>query len=563
MTSTPKLSDIQKQVIWDRLIAIVEEQAQTLQRTAFSTIVRESGDLAAGVFDRQGRMLAQAVTGTPGHINTMALNVGHVLERFPIDTLADGDVIITNDPWLGTGHTNDFCITTPVFRDGKAVGLFACNCHLMDIGGVLGMAASTDLYMEGLLIPLLKIVEAGKINSTLMAMITANTRLAVETEGDVYAMISSNAVGAEGLLRMMDEFELDSLDEAANYIINVSRKAVHENILALPKGTWHNEMTLDGYGDPITLKAALTISDSGINVDFTGSSMMIQRNINVPICYTLAYTAFGIACIVSPNIPNNAGSLELFSVSSPPGTIMNALKPAAVVARHIVGLMMPDLVFGCLRQLVPDRVPAEGAGVLWGIRASGPWTSPPEHNNIYRVGIVTTGGMGALPYRDGLSATGYPSGVRGAPVEVFEAMSTLLLWKKEYRSDSGGAGLYRGGMGQSIEVENLVPEPFTYFNSYERMKFPARGIAGGMDGAVGTVHLSTGNSLTGKGSHTIPEGTRLIINSPGGGGFGNPAERSLTELQRDIEFGYVSPEHAEKAYGYSSETVSEQIARAI
>jgi N-methylhydantoinase B len=553
MTSRPRLSNIEKQVVWDRLIAIVEEQAQTLQRTAFSTIVRESGDLAAGVFDRKGRMLAQAVTGTPGHINTMALNVGHVLDRFPIETLADGDVIITNDPWLGTGHTNDFCITTPVFRHGAAIGLFACNCHLMDIGGVLGMAASTDLYMEGLLIPMLKLVEAGEINATLMALITANTRLPVETEGDVYAMISCNAVGTAGLLRMMDEFDLESLDDAADYIIDVSRKAVLKNIDALPKGTWHNEMTLDGYDEPILLKAAMTISEAGINVDFTGSSMMVPRNINVPICYTLAYTAFGIACIVSPQIPNNAGSLEPVTVSSPPGTIVNALKPAAVVARHIVGLMMPDLVFGCLRQVVPDRVPAEGAGVLWGIRAYGPWTTPAEHNNNYRVGMITTGGMGALPYRDGLSATGYPSGVRGAPVEIFEQMSTLILWKKEYRTDSGGAGTYRGGLGQSIEVANLLPEPFTYFNSYERMKFAPRGVDGGHNGAVGTVRLSTGESLSGKGSHVIRKGARLLIDSPGGGGIGHPAKRSPDALKRDIEHEYVSAEQAVQVYGLSTE----------
>lgn len=559
MTSERTLTNIDKQVIWDRLIAIVEEQAQTLQRTAFSTIVRESGDLAAGVFDRQGRMLAQAVTGTPGHINTMALNVGHVLDRFPIDSMNDGDVIITNDPWLGTGHTNDLCITTPVFRDGAAVGLFACNCHLMDIGGVLGMAASTDVFMEGLFIPLLKIIEAGELNTTLMAIITANTRLPVETEGDVYAMISCNAVGAEGLLRMMAEFELESLDEVADHIIDVSRATVLENIRALPKGSWQNEMTIDGYDTPIKLKATMTISDDSINVDFTGSSMMIARNINVPICYTLAYTAFGIACVVSPRVPNNAGSLEPITVSSPPGTIMNALKPAAVVARHIIGLMMPDLVFGCLRQVVPDRVPAEGASILWGIRALGHWTSPPEHNNTYRVGMVTTGGMGALPMRDGLSATGYPSGVRGAPVEIFESMSTLIMWKKEYRADSGGAGTYRGGMGQGIEIENLIPEPFTYFNSYERMVFPARGVSGGLDGALGIVRLSTGEELAGKGTHVIPKGARLCIESPGGGGFGDPKRRSREALMQDIEDGYVSMQSATKLYGFEDEPARDRM----
>ncbi|SMH53934.1 hydantoinase B/oxoprolinase family protein [Mesorhizobium australicum] len=549
MSRTP-LSLIDKQVMWNRLIAVVEEQAQTLQRTAFSTIVRESGDLAAGVFDVKGRMLAQAVTGTPGHINTMALNVGHVLEAHPAETMQDGDVYITNDPWLGTGHTNDFCITTPVFRDGGIVGLFACNCHLMDIGGVLGPTSSTDLYMEGLIIPILKLVEAGKVNETLMAIIRTNTRMPVDTEGDVYAMIACNDVGYAGLNMMMDEFGINDLSELAEHIVETSREAVLANIRALPFGTWHSEMWLDGYDEPIRLKAALTISHDGINVDFTGSSPMVRQNINVPICYTLAYTSFGIGCIVSKGIPNNAGSLAPITVSSPEGTIMHALKPAAVVSRHIVGISLPDLVFGALRQAVPDRVPAEGAGCLWHVNGTGPRRSPPVYGDTFRVGVVTTGGMGALPFRDGLSATGYPSGVRGGPVEIFESMSTLVMWRKQYRQDSGGAGKFRGGLGQEMILANSLPEPFTYFASYERTRFAPRGVDGGADGAIGTIHLSSGEKLAGKGTYSIPAGTRLYINSPGAGGHGNPLDRDRAAILRDLELGLISPEAAEKLYGF-------------
>lgn len=551
------LSLIDKQVMWNRLIAVVEEQAQTLQRTAFSTIVRESGDLAAGVFDTKGRMLAQAVTGTPGHINTMALNVGHVLAAHPAQTMQDGDVYITNDPWLGTGHTNDFCITTPVFRGGEMVGLFACNCHLMDIGGVLGPTSSTDLYMEGLIIPILKLVEAGEINETLMAMIRTNTRLPVDTEGDVYAMISCNDVGYAGLNMMMDEFGISSLDELATHILDTSREAVLANIHALPFGTWHSEMWLDGYDEPILLKAALTISNGGINVDYGGSSPMVRQNINVPICYTLAYTSFGIGCIVSKGIPNNAGSLEPITVSSPEGTIMHAQKPAAVVSRHIVGISLPDVVFGALRQAVPDKVPAEGAGCLWHVNGTGPRSSPPVYGETYRVGLVTTGGMGALPYRDGLSATGFPSGVRGGPVEIFESMSTLVLWRKQYRQDSGGAGRFRGGLGQEMILGNSLPEPFTYFASYERTRFAARGVDGGADGAIGSLGLLSGPAFAGKGTYTIPAGERLYINSPGAGGHGNPADRDRAAVLRDLELGLISAEAAEALYGLDAEPARE------
>ncbi|MHA6692492.1 hydantoinase B/oxoprolinase family protein [Devosia sp. A449] len=550
--SSNNVSLIDNQIMWNRLIAVVEEQAQTLQRTAFSTIVRESGDLAAGVFDTKGRMLAQAVTGTPGHINTMALNVGHILAAHPAETMQDGDVYITNDPWLGTGHTNDFCITTPVFRAGKLVGLFACNCHLMDIGGVLGPTSSTDFYMEGLIIPILKLVEAGMVNQTLMAMIRTNTRLPIDTEGDVYAMIACNDVGYAGLNMMMDEFEITELDELADHIITTSREAVLTNIRALPFGTWHSEMWLDGYDDPICLRAALTISQDGIDVDFTGSSPMVKQNINVPICYTLAYTSFGIGCIVSKGIPNNAGSLAPIRVSSPEGTIMHAQKPAAVVARHIVGINLPDLVFGALRQALPDDVPAEGAGCLWGLDCSGPRTSPPIYGDTFRVGLVTTGGMGALPYRDGLSATGFPSGVRGGPVEIFESMSTVVLWRKQYRQDSGGAGRYRGGLGQEMILANSIPEPFTYFASYERTRFAARGVNGGADGEKGSLHLGGGKQLAGKGTYTIEAGERLHINSPGAGGNGIPRDRERQAVERDIELGLISSEAAATVYGFVS-----------
>jgi N-methylhydantoinase B len=411
--------------------------------------------------------------------------------------------------------------------------------------------------MEGLLIPILKLVEAGTVNETLMAMIRTNTRLPVDTEGDVYAMISCNDVGYAGLNMMMDEFGIDDLSELADHVLTTSREAVLANIRALPFGTWHSEMWLDGYDQPLCLKAAVTISNDGINVDFTGSSPMVKQNINVPICYTLAYTSFGVGCIVSKGIPNNAGSLAPITVSSPEGTIMHAMKPAAVVSRHIVGISLPDLVFGALRQAVPDRVPAEGAGCLWHVNGTGPRSSPPVYGDTYRVGVVTTGGMGALPYRDGLSATGYPSGVRGGPVEIFESMSTLVMWRKQYRQDSGGAGTFRGGLGQEMILANGIPEPFTYFASYERTKFAARGVEGGADGAMGSLKLSTGETLAGKGSYTIPAGTKIHIDSPGAGGHGNPLQRDRKAVLRDLELGLISSDAAATLYGLETESARE------
>ncbi len=551
--SRPGLNLIDKQIMWSRLIAVVEEQAQTLQRTAFSTIVRESGDLAAGVFDARGRMLAQAVTGTPGHINSMALAVGHVIDHYPIPTMQPGDVFIHNDPWLGTGHTNDFSLTTPCFRGDELVGFLACNSHLMDIGGLRDMSSSTDVFMEGLYLPILRLVDGGTLDESLMAVIRANTRQPVETIGDVYSLMNCNDVGCTRLLEMMDEFGLDELDELADHIIDASRAAVKAEIAKLPRGTWRSSLMIDGQSEPIELMATLTVSEGNIHVDYAGSAGMTRHNFNVPFCYTLAYTSYALGCIIARDIPNNAGSLEPRTVAAPQGSLVNAIKPAAVVARHLIGLMLPDLVFGCLRQAIPERVPAEGSGVLWNIGASGPKSSPPRFGEEFMVGVVTTGGMGALPFRDGLSATGFPSGVRGGPIEIFESMSTVIVWRKEYRQDSGGAGRMRGGLGQTIEMQNGIDEPF-YFNcAFERIRFAPRGFEGGRHGAAGYVGLQSGSALPGKGRHLIPVGERVLIMSPGGGGIGDPRTRDRAQVAIDLRDGLITAEAARELYGMASE----------
>jgi N-methylhydantoinase B len=541
---------IDQQNMWDRLIAVVEEQAQALQRTAFSTIVRESGDLAAGLFDAKGRMLAQAITGTPGHINSMALSVGHVMARYPVETMREGDVFIHNDPWQGTGHTNDVCLTTPCYFRGKLVGFLACNSHLADIGGLRDLSASTDVFMEGLYLPILKVVQAGEVDTAIIQIIEANTRQPAESVGDVYSMINCNDVGCSRLIEMMTEFAIDDLEVLGEHIIATSKAAVEAEIRKLPQGTWKGALTLDGQGSPVELRAALTISGSQIHVDYTGTDGMTERNFNVPLCYTLAYTSFALGCIVARNIPNNAGSLAPRSVSAPVGCILNAVKPAAVLARHLVGLMLPDLVFNCLRQAIPERVPAEGSGVHWGINIMGARTSPPRIDDRYFTNVVTAGGMGALPFRDGLSATGFPSGIRGGSIEIFEAMSSVIVWRKEYRQDSGGAGQFRGGLGQVIELENGIAEPFLYSTIYERVKHPASGANGGHSGARGIVSVDGSLELPGKGQHAIAPGQRVTILSSGGGGLGDPKLRDQEAVRSDLMNGFISEEAAADIYGY-------------
>jgi N-methylhydantoinase B len=555
MTEATKLIDLQ--IMWNRLIAVVEEQAQVLMRTAFSPIVRECGDLSAGVFDRQGRMLAQAVTGTPGHVNSMAESVRHFIRHFPLDQMQPGDAYITNDPWMGTGHLNDFVVTTPAFKNGRLVALFSCTSHLMDIGGIGFGPDGTDVFMEGLYIPMLKLIDRGVVNETLMAMIRANTRLPIDTEGDTYSLAGCNDVGARRLVEMMDEFGIDTLDPLAEHICARSREAVMAEIAKLPRGTWHNTMTVDGYDAPVTLAAALTVSDDGIHVDFTGTSPQSPRGINVPLAYTTAYTVFGLGCVVASQIPNNAGSLGPLTVSAPEGCILNAPKPAPVAIRHVTGQMLPDVVFGCLRQIVPDRVPTEGTSCLWNLIVRGETQSGAGGNYGFSMAITSNGGTGARPDKDGLSATAYPSGVRGTPVEIAESQTPLIFWKKELRPDSGGAGRTQGGHGQVIEMESGIGRAWDILAAFDRIDHPARGRDGGRNGAAGYVGLKSGQTFRGKGFQQVPPGERLVVLTPGGGGIGAPAEREPENVARDLSDELVSERAARDLYGLTKVEAAE------
>jgi N-methylhydantoinase B len=545
--SSDGLSAIRRQIMWNRLLAVVEEQAQTLLRTAFSFIVREAGDLSAGVFDLQGHMLAQAVTGTPGHVNSMAESVRHFIEVFPTQSMSEGDVYCTNNPWKGTGHLNDLVVTTPAFHRGRLIGLFSCTSHIVDLGGIGFGPDGTDVFMEGIHLPFLKLVDKGRVNDTLMAIVKANTRLPVETEGDIYSLINCNEIGCRRLSEMMAEFELAELEDLSAHILASSRSAVLGEIAKLPRGRWSYEMTIDGYDAPITLAATTTIGEESITVDFAGTSPAAHFGINSPLAYTTAYSVFGLSCAVAPRVPNNAGSLSAYAVTAPPHTIVNALAPAPVASRHIIGQMLPDVVFGCLRQAIPDRVPAEGTSCIYLMTFR---SGAGETGERFAVSVTTNGGTGARPGKDGLSATAYPSGVKGTPVEIVESTTPLLFWRKEFRTDSGGAGTHRGGHGQELEIENRSTGPIEILAAFDRTKFPPRGRDGGGAGKPAYLGLKgAGKRLAGKGRQEIPAGERMLLSTPGGGGLGDPRRRDPAALAADRENGLVSAAAAEADYG--------------
>ena len=528
-------NNIQNQVMWNRLLSVVEEQGQTLVRTAFSPIVRECGDISAGVFDLEGRMMAQAVTGTPGHVNSMAESVKHFINHFPLNTMFEGDIFITNDPWMGTGHLNDFVLTTPCFKDNKIVGLFSCTSHLTDIGGLGVGPDATDIHMEGLYIPMLKLADKGVMNKTLLKLIGQNTRQPVETEGDVYSLAACNDIGCKRLVEMMKEFKIDDLKKLSDFIYDKSLSAVENEIKKIPNGVYKNSMMIDGFEKDIKLEAKLKVSDNFISVDYTGTSDKSKFGINVPLSYTKAYTCFGLSCLVSAEIPNNAGSLKPFKIDAPIGSILNAPYPAAVCARHIIGQMLPDVVFGCLEKAIPEKVPAEGASCLWNITFRGKTDRGPNNNSLFAVTAVVNGGTGARPNKDGLSATAYPSGVRGTPVEINEAVAPLLFLKKEYNPGSGGKGKFNGGLGQVIEIKSAIDEDMDLLASFDRIKFPARGRSHGENGNAGQVSIKNKRKLNGKGTQVIKAGEILQIFTPGGGGLGDYSDRDKELIETDIE----------------------------
>ena len=553
MSANSPLSQIHTQIMWNRLIAVVEEQAQTLIRTAFSNTVREAGDLSAGVFDMKGRMVAQAVTGTPGHVNAMAASVGFFLEKFPAETMKPGDVYITNDPWKGTGHLHDITVVTPTFHKGTMVALFASTSHVVDVGGIGFTADGRQVYEEGLYIPLMHLAQEGLMNESLLEIVRWNVREPVQVEGDLYSLAACNEIGCRRLVEMMVEFDLADIESLSDFIIDNSYNAMLEEIRKLPAGTYKNSLRIDGYDKDVDLVATMVIGENGIDVDFTGTSTISRYGINVPVTYTEAYASFGVRCVVGSTIPNNAGSLASVRVTAPEGSLLNAPHPCAVAARHAIGQFLPDVMLGCLHKAVDGIAPAEGAGCLWnpvlygghGVAESDAET---KDATTFTVTLFHTGGTGARPNKDGLSATSFPSGVRNTPVEINEALAPIVIWRKEYREDSCGAGKYRGGTGQIMEITNAEGAPFTVSSMFDRMKNPPRGRNGGANGKTGRMYLESGTELRAKGRQSVPARDRLFLEMPGGAGYGNPLEREPDAVAIDVKNGLVSAASAAENY---------------
>lgn len=538
-----QLDIVAQNVLWNRLISVCEEQANALMRAAFGAIVREAGDLSAGVFNADGDMLAQAVTGTPGHVNTMAASVRAMLEIVPIDNLSAGDALVTNDPWLGAGHVFDFVVVTPAFLNGKIIGYLASTSHIVDVGGRGWSAESSSIFEEGVVIPVMHLRRGKFLNEDMLRIVTTNSRVPHEARGDILSLLSCNDTGVARLHDLMMEYELTDLAEIGRFIFESSATGTEKALRRAPRGTYENVMLLDGYDAPIELRAKMVIGDGRIDVDLSGSSPAVNRGINCPLNYSAAYAAFGIRALLTPEIPNNQASLDAIQVVAEPGLVVSAERPSPVTARHVIGQALPDLMLGCLEQALPGEVLAESSGALWTLSLSGAGQRQFTSLN------VALGGMGARPSLDGLSTTAFPSGVGAVPVEAAEVAAPLIYHSKEFAPDTGGAGTFRGGLAQRMEVGSSIGEDLRLSAAaFERLTTGPAGRQGGASGTEGRVSISNGTVIRDKGIYEIPAGERLILQTPGGGGFGDPAKRDRAAVAQDLSHGLITAETARSIY---------------
>ena len=457
--------------------------------------------------------------------------------------MSPGDVLITNDPWQTAGQINDITITTPIFRNGKLVALFANTCHSADIGGRILSAEAREVFEEGLRIPIMKLFERGEPNQILMQIVRANVRQPDEVIGDFYAQTACNETGGRALLEMMDEFELDSIDAVAEEIIRRSEAAVRAEIRKLPNGEWTNETWSDGFEEPIVVRCTVKVAGDEIFIDFTGSSPQSTRGINVVLNYTHAYASFAIKAAICPDVPHNEGSFRPVHVSAPPGSILNALDPAPVASRQVIGHFIPSAIFAALSGAMPGRLMAPGADPIWLSVWRG--QNPPFTLTVFQVG-----GTGARPTKDGLNAVGFPSGVAGVPAEVIESLSPVVMKRRQLRPDSGGAGNWRGGLGQLTEFTRRGEGRWSVSSIADRTEYagawPARR-AKRRDRRSDA--RTTARGLHAKALKDLKDGEVVHVNLPGGGGYGDPLKRDVEKVRWDVIEGYISAEEAEEQYG--------------
>lgn len=538
-----RLGPIQLGILWQRLTGLMDEVAQTFVRTSFSVVVRENWDLTCSFLDAEGRQFAQSSRSIPSFIGTMPRTLRAVLKRYPRETLEPGDVLISNDGWLGTGHLNDISMFQPVFRDGRLIGYLGGTFHTVDIGGAPRPDAR-DSFEEGLTIPVAKIKRRGEENEDVIAFIAANVREPEETLGDIRAQFAAYDIATERLLKLLDEEGIDDLTEVAEEILDRSERSMREMISAIPDGTFSDEITADGFDHPLSIRCTIRKKGSELEVDYAGTADQIDWPVNSPMNFTFSYSVYALKCALDPTAPNNDGSLRPIRILAPEGSLLNPRRPAPVWGRHLSGHYLPFVIYRTLSQVIPEKIAAESGSPLWNVYFKG---TSRRGRKFVRM-FFMNGGHGARPTMDGPACLSFPSNVANTPIEEFENTTPLLVREKALIPDSGGAGKFRGGEGQRISFESVTDDPVTFVIRHERVKFPPGGLLGGGAGSCGVDRLN-GAVIPSKTVQVMKRGDVVTFDTPGGGGMYPADERDPAALARDIEDGLVTPAAAASAYG--------------
>lgn len=538
---------ISLEIYWNRLISIADESAAALLRTSFSTIVRESNDFATALMDVDGNALADNTAGIPSFVGTLPRTLRHFLKRFPREEWNPGDCVITNDPWMATGHLPDVTMVMPIHHKGVLIGFSGTIAHLPDIGGSLWASDCRELFEEGLRIPPVKYYEGGKPNRLIVDIIAGNVRVPDQVLGDIEAQVVANSVAARRLCEFMDDTGVTDLGSLSSSLQDRAEQAMRKAIEKVPDGTYRSTLMADGFdADETRIECAVTIKGSDLHVDYAGTSRQIDRGLNSVMNYTNAYTVYPIKCALDPLTPRNEGSYRSVTVDAPLGSILNPRYPAPCSARQLTGHLLAGAVYGALSQAVPNAVLAE-SGSAPTLRSV--YSGVDRGGNRFSQVFFAAGGMGGSAVQDGYSCTSFPTNTGSGSIEAFEAIAPLIVWRKEFTPDSGGIGKHRGGLGQEVEIEVVSPEPLRLSLLSDRQKYPPRGLFGGGEGAPVRIVTGSGHKPHPKSRTTIDPKETLILTFSGGAGFGNASERSREAVLRDIKNGYVTVEAGRRDYG--------------
>ncbi len=511
---TTTLDAVTLEILWTRIISMVDEAAASMVRTSFSTIVRDSNDYAVVLLDLEGRSLAQSTLSIPSFICTLPITVRHLINEFPLSTLKPGDALITNDPWLGTGHLPDINVAVPIFHRGKPIAISATVAHSPDMGGRLRSPEIRELYEEGLRLLPMKFLKEGEPDSVAYSILKSNVRVPEQVLGDLWAQISANRFLAQRFIELVEETTVD-VSGLGREIQLRSETAMRNAIRAMRDGVYEFTLKSDGFeGVPIVISCRIKIKGDEIEVDYAGSSEQVPRSVNVVPNYTFAYTAYALKCALCPDVPNNEGSFRPVRTSAPDGSILNPRYPAAVGARAMTGHMLPPTVMGALAKALPEQVQAPSGSPQWCVHLAGEHAGRP-----YATVFFLNGGQGATKVKPGISAISYPSNLSNTPIEVLESDLPIKVLGRAIRPGSGGRGASRGGDGQSFDFVIEADSPATMSFMANRLEQPAPGLLGARAGSKGRVLLN-GEPLDPRVITIVRPGDEVSVQTPGGGGFG-------------------------------------------